>query len=306
MKKFFFLTLALASGLMAFAQPEILVPNKADIATDGSIIAAGYVFAEGTNFSITNAFEDTYKVPGMKTNNYDAFLLDGQVISDETLTIQGQSNPLTADGGKYGYKEMKPAASGAVIDFKVNNDGYLYVFIKAMSEKAYSVFEAQAGHADAAEAIAYRYAMYTEDSLGLIHYELAAEDDYGHITAAHPILAPEDYFAPVDSIIGTGWYKIKGLGVMVFPVYKGYEYLVNAWGSKMMLYAAAFNKNASLPVSISSKVEDMENVVLFEGDEIDSVDRITKDSKAVKLVENGQLYIYKNGIRFNVLGAEVK
>ena len=43
------------------------------------------------------------------------------------------------------------------------------------------------------------------------------------------------------------------------------------------------------------------------GDVTDSVDNVeATEIGARKVVENGQVYIMKNGVKFNVLGAEVK
>lgn len=41
-------------------------------------------------------------------------------------------------------------------------------------------------------------------------------------------------------------------------------------------------------------------------DSATSIDNTNVDAKTVKVIENGQLIIIKNGIRYNALGAQMK
>ena len=47
-------------------------------------------------------------------------------------------------------------------------------------------------------------------------------------------------------------------------------------------------------------------VSIVEKDAATAIDNVENDVKAVKTIENGQLVIIKNGVRYNVAGQEMK
>ena len=65
-------------------------------------------------------------------------------------------------------------------------------------------------------------------------------------------------------------------------------------------YAAATDEKPEIDLAETTEGGKIE--ILAES----AVDNIRTDAKSVKRIENGQIVIYRNGVRYNLLGAEVR
>ena len=318
MKKFFFFAAALMVSAAAMATAEVYTPSQTDYPTEAeakegaakTAVDAGTVLYTGTAFDVKNAFSTSYQRVGLNANAYTTLTMNGSnIVVPDQWGIQGNDNPKDADGGNPALTNVAPS-QGAVYQIDVKQDGVIYVFHKASSNKHYTVFEIYNGEATS---MGYDFAMITcpgtaEANKGkvpflagvlckniitdtLITYNpIVDENGYvveGGIVFPEIPLLREDvptYGKIADSTLvqKNGAYARNGLGVIAFPVYANTSYYVNACGSKMSLAAVAFETEA-----VTTAVENVEAV------------------KVNKVIENGMLIIEKNGVRYNALGQKL-
>lgn len=336
MKKFFFFAAAMMVSAAAMAANEVYTPSQTDYpteaeakaGTDKTSVEAGASLYAGTAFDVKNAFATTYQRVGLAANSYNTLQMGGQdiVVADQ-WGIQGNDNPKDAEGKNVDGTHKTPT-QGAVFQIDVKQDGFIYVFHKASSNKVYTVFEVYNGEATA---MGYDFSMITcpagkkndggkvawlKDvevspliSDSLITYSPEVDGD-NYVTKN--IVFPEidmlgtygEYGDIKDSALvqKNGAYCQNGLGVIAFPVEEGTSYYVNACGSKMSLAAVAFTTEAGVNVTVSNGTE---TKTLFAGFTTTALENTEAAAVATKVIENGHIYIIKNGVRYNVLGAKL-
>ena len=336
MKKFFFFAAALMVSAAAMATAEVYTPNQTNYPTEAeakegaakTAVDAGTVLYTGTAFDVKNAFATTYQRVGLAANQYSKLTMNGVdiVANADQWGIQGNDNPKDADGGNPALTNVAPS-QGAVYQVDVKQDGVIYVFHKASSNKHYTVFEIYNGEATS---MGYDFAMITcpgdaEANKGkvawlagilckdiitdsLITYNPTVDAD-GYVVSGG-IVFPEipmlredvpTYGKIADSTLvqKNGAYARNGLGVIAFPVYAGSSYYVNACGSKMSLAAIAFETEA-----VTVKVTDGTNEIELYSSVHTAVENV-EAVKVNKVIENGMLIIEKNGVRYNALGQKL-
>ena len=167
MKKFFFFAAALMVSAAAMATAEVYTPSQTDYPTEAeakegaakTAVDAGTVLYTGTAFDVKNAFATTYQRVGLAANQYSKLTMNGVdiVANADQWGIQGNDNPKDADGGNPALTNVAPS-QGAVYQVDVKQDGVIYVFHKASSNKHYTVFEIYNGEATS---MGYDFAMIT-------------------------------------------------------------------------------------------------------------------------------------------------
>ena len=338
MKKFFFFAAALMVSAAAMATAEVYTPSQTDYPTEAEVkdgtasrtaVDAGTVLYTGTAFDVKNAFATTYQRVGLNANAYTTLTMNGSnIVVPDQWGIQGNDNPKDADGGNPALTNVAPS-QGAVYQIDVKQDGVIYVFHKASSNKHYTVFEI---YGTEATSLGYDFAMITcpgtaEANKGkvpflagilckdiitdtLITYTPTVGDD-GYVVSGGIVfpeipLLREDvptYGKIADSTLvqKNGAYARNGLGVIAFPVYAGSSYYVNACGSKMSLAAVAFETEA-----VTVKVTDGTNEIeLYTREAAPTAVENVEAVKVNKVIENGMLIIEKNGVRYNALGQKL-
>ena len=336
MKKFFFFAAALMVSAAALATAEVYTPSQTDYPTEAEVkdgtasrtaVDAGTVLYTGTAFDVKNAFATTYQRVGLNANAYTTLTMNGSnIVVPDQWGIQGNDNPKDADGGNPALTNVAPS-QGAVYQIDVKQDGVIYVFHKASSNKHYTVFEI---YGTEATSLGYDFAMITcpgtaEANKGkvpflagilckdiitdtLITYTPTVGDD-GYVVSGGIVfpeipLLREDvptYGKIADSTLvqKNGAYARNGLGVIAFPVYANTSYYVNACGSKMSLAAVAFETEA-----VTVKVSDGTNEIELYSSVHTAVENV-EAVKVNKVIENGMLIIEKNGVRYNALGQKL-
>ena len=338
MKKFFFFAAALMVSAAAMATAEVYTPNQTNYPTEAEVkdgtasrtaVDAGTVLYTGTAFDVKNAFATTYQRVGLNANAYTTLTMNGSnIVVPDQWGIQGNDNPKDADGGNPALTNVAPS-QGAVYQVDVKQDGVIYVFHKASSNKHYTVFEI---YGTEATSLGYDFAMITcpgtaEANKGkvpflagilckdiitdtLITYNPTVDAD-GYVVSGGIVfpeipLLREDvptYGKIADSTLvqKNGAYARNGLGVIAFPVYAGSSYYVNACGSKMSLAAIAFETEA-----VTVKVTDGTNEIeLYTREAAPTAVENVEAVKVNKVIENGMLIIEKNGVRYNALGQKL-
>ena len=338
MKKFFFFAAALMVSAAAMATAEVYTPSQTDYPTEAEVkdgtasrtaVDAGTVLYTGTAFDVKNAFATTYQRVGLNANAYTTLTMNGSnIVVPDQWGIQGNDNPKDADGGNPALTNVAPS-QGAVYQIDVKQDGVIYVFHKASSNKHYTVFEI---YGTEATSLGYDFAMITcpgtaEANKGkvpflagilckdiitdtLITYTPTVGDD-GYVVSGGIVfpeipLLREDvptYGKIADSTLvqKNGAYARNGLGVIAFPVYAGSSYYVNACGSKMSLAAIAFETEA-VTVKFSNETKETE---LYTREAVTTAVENVEAVKVNKVIENGMLIIEKNGVRYNALGQKL-
>ena len=338
MKKFFFFAAALMVSAAAMATAEVYTPSQTDYPTEAEVkdgtasrtaVDAGTVLYTGTAFDVKNAFATTYQRVGLNANAYTTLTMNGSnIVVPDQWGIQGNDNPKDADGGNPALTNVAPS-QGAVYQIDVKQDGVIYVFHKASSNKHYTVFEI---YGTEATSLGYDFAMITcpgtaEANKGkvpflagilckdiitdtLITYTPTVGDD-GYVVSGGIVfpeipLLREDvptYGKIADSTLvqKNGAYARNGLGVIAFPVYAGSSYYVNACGSKMSLAAIAFETEA-VTVKVSDGTKEIE---LYTREAVTTAVENVEAVKVNKVIENGMLIIEKNGVRYNALGQKL-
>ena len=290
MKKFLLSAAAVFAALSMNAQ-EVCTFNADNAleldADNGTALAAGTVIGETESIVATIGADDTYK-PQSAT-----FTVNGSEI---TGGLQGATNPKDADGGTPSSTLIAPA-SGAYIQFEAKADGFLYVMHKASSNKAYTVFEE-------GTAISYTFAAIGDASSllgGVYQFTLPYEVENEQFVVKNAVewaeqeflksTNPDTYAAnwkeetADDGTTKKTWdpaYKINGLGVIKFPVYKDCKYIVNANGSKIT--AAGFYFDTTGDATITATVNDVEVTI------ISGTSTAINASKFFKAENNGSIY----------------
>ena len=304
MKKFFFFAVALVASVSVNAQYVSL--NRDGLNTDEAVaISAGTSFGSNAEIATAAAFDDTYKVVGIKHEGFYDFQIDGAAVGADTLGIQDQTNPKDADGSNPANACTK-VATGAVLQINATHDGWIYVFHKASSNKQYMVWENET-------AIGYKFGMVTTDANGYfgtagaiypIEYEIVGNNELNQITDGRKILFVEDYeklsINPEDTTIGKADYKRNGLSVIAFPCFAGCKYWVHATGSKISATGVAYYP-AEKDVYVVNTDDTIQPVKIYTAT-VSALNNVEGDVKAQKIVKNGQVLILKNGVYFTVLG----
>ena len=222
-------------------------------ANNGTTLDAGTVIGKTPSIVATIGAQDTYKI---LSSSLSTFTIGDGVVSGG---IQGQTNPKDADGDMPSNTLSQPV-SGAFLQFEAKADGFLYIFHKASSNKAYTVFEN-------GKAISHTFAAIGDAAtdLGAVYqYTLPYEIENGQKVVQRPIewaereylkSAKPDVYASrlTTDAYGTEIWngddlKKSGSGVIKFPVCSGRKYIVNANGSKITTIGFAFSTDDNLTI----------------------------------------------------------
>jgi hypothetical protein len=272
MKKFLLSAAAIMAAMTMNAQEvgQILTDdlvNRIGLTTDKNDegksikndVAAGTVFCESENVTMSAAFDDSYSPesaasPKIDDQNYGTIKI-GDFTIDAKQAVQGNSNPKDVDGGNPATASTVPAG-GAVFQFDVKKDGYLYVFHKATSNKNYMAYENKT-------AMGYVYTMSTDGTKALpkvFGYELKGEGEYNYLPEGTAVKTPEKYQLGDDA----EEQKLNGLSVIKIPVFAECSYWVNATGSKMTSCGYYFDTTGDATITIDNGVSG-ELVLLDKG-----------------------------------------
>lgn len=318
MKKILLSAVTLLAAISVNAQEVGQIdPDGLGITTDLTSVTGGTVLAQTSSVTMYCGADDSYKSTASNGGGISKISFDDNVV-DGTVGIQGNTNPKDVDGGTPSTSLVKPS-SGAFFTFDVAADGYLYVVGKISSNKSYSVFEE-------GTCIGYTLAFADNsgsfDAVNFITIDNDAEDadGIGYVTEANTyynsgILWPEKILNgwTNETDASTEWTAIgkSGLGYIVFPVYEGCEYRVNANGSK--LTCSGFYFSTTEATSIVGLDADGNEYVTFVGSSSTGINSVAvaadvdaASSKAVKTVENGKIVITKDGKKYNVAGAQIQ
>lgn len=259
---------------------------------DAAVAAeVGHVLATTDGGTVAIPFEDTWKVVNVKSDGYGWFFAGENALNTDTLGLQGQSNGKDADGGNPATT-LLPYKSGAALHFEATTTGYLTVFHKGSSNKQYVVFEE-------GSAIGYEYAQLVKvnETPEAIYYVLEGDEE-GFVT--DPIMKVEEIVPNTPS--GEAIASKNGVSAMRFPVYEGLEYLFGATGSKMSFLGIYFSEDKE-EISVA-KADGSDKIVLLPS-MLTAIENNAEAVKATKAIENGQMIIIKNGVRYNTVGARL-
>lgn len=262
MKKLFFFAAAMLTSLTMSAAIDY-APNAGkeskfnEVDKDGKYVAVaaakGDVMAQGTNFTVKNAYDTKYKLVGMLNDTaYAQIQIGDQVIDYNVDAAQGQDNP-TAGGGNP-VLDMKAPNAGSCYLLEPKKDGYMYVVVKTTMNKQQFVFmgvQESAGQV-AGTMVGYeyltmanpaKYGTFGKPVPGAVSVQFVGEG------AGNKLLAP---CPMVNTAAGTS-VNVSGVGVMVFPVKKDVKVLFGTAGSKMMACGFAFSEEKVEVKAIGSK-----------------------------------------------------
>lgn len=286
MKKIFAFVAAVATAMSMNAQFAHVDKTGFNAETAESA-EVGHVLATTDGGSVAIPFVDTWKVVNTKTDGYALMAVNGAVVSNDTLALQGQTNGKDADGGNPATT-LLPYASGAALSFEATANGYLTVFHKGSSNKQYVVFEE-------GSAIAYEYAQLAKigEAPEVVSYALTGDAE-GFIS--EPIMKVEEI------VVKEGLASKNGLSAMRFPVYEGLQYLFGATGSKMSLIGVYFSTDKD---EIAATKLDGSDALILLASGVTGLKSNAAAVKATKAIKNGQLVLTVGEKKFNVLGAEL-
>ena len=268
MKKLFITIISMLLPILASAQELCMFNENNEMGLDsenGTALFAGTVIGETESIVATIGADDTYKPQSATFTVNDTEITGG---------LQGGTNPRDADGGMPSNTLVQPA-SGSFLVFETEADGFLFVMLKAQSNKPYTVFEdgiaigyTFAAIGDAATDLGTVYQFTLEDNQNVIMNPVEwAEQEFLKITA------PDNYAArwSKDEEGADVWdpIKVNGLGVIKFHVYAGCKYIVNSNGSKIT--AAGFVFSPTDNVTIKS-----DDITIYSGDGSSFVDEAEK------------------------------
>lgn len=261
MKKLFFFAAAMLTSLTMSAAVEYVAnagvgstfDQKDEKGAYKTVAAAkGDVMAQGTNFTVKNAYDTKYKLVGMQTDtSYVAIQIGDQTISYLVEAAQGQDNP-TAGGGNP-VLDMKAPNAGSCYLLEPKKDGYMYVVVKTTMNKQQFVFmgvQENAGQV-AGTMVGYEYlTMANPDKCAFGNpVNGAISVNFVGQGASNKLLAP---CPMVNTAAGTS-LNVSGVGVMVFPVKKDVKVLFGTAGSKMMACGFAFSEEKVEVKAIGTK-----------------------------------------------------
>ena len=314
MKKIFTLVALATFAFAANAQTESSFVNAeellgAEAAETAAPVESGKVLTSSASVDMKAAFDDTYKIVSLwgEADAVNKVSIDG-VEYEMPMGIQGQTNPSPnkIEGGQN---------AGAVFQFDVKEDGFLYVFGKFACNKNYYVWEGDVRNS-VANAVAYTMTAAQANDGKVVGYTLPG-DDLGYYVVGTGYDDGSKFLAAdqcteifkVDGVTAenvpaskscTVWNNSgNALGVIAFPVYKeAKEYYVNACGSKVTVNGFVFVKGAT----------QIGNVTFAKGEStgINNVAAVSAKKAAKKAIVNGRLVIEKNGKQFSVAGAQIK
>ena len=215
-------------------------------------VSAGAEFCKSENVTMTAAFDDSYAPvsavgPKIDDKNYTRIII-GELTIDATNGVQGNTNPKDEGGANPALASTKPAG-GAVFQFDVKKDGYLYVFHKASSNKQYMAYEE-------GSPMGYIFTMATDGSKQLpqvFGYELKGEGEYNYLPEGTAVALVEKIALGDDAAD----QKLNGLSVIKFPVFAGTKYWTNACGSKMTSCGYYFDTTGDATIIIDNGVNEM-------------------------------------------------
>ena len=315
MKKSLLIVAAMTMSMGAFAQESAFVDTETLFAgMDMSVVGqdskgndvlgynlpAGAVLCKSENVEMVSPYENIgYKATALagEADNAKAVNIGGTEYK-ATTGVQGQMNPSPAP-----TLTSCPTA-GAVIQFNVKKDGFLYAICKLSSNKQYYVWEGTAVSNPPLMAYTYNQHLLKKpanfDDMD-IKYTLPADAD-GYFTAAQDpdqkycdgtaLRWPEKIFWGASAADE----KINGLGIISFPVYaEAGTYLLHAQGSKVTIDGFVFS-DTKLKSSVVTETAGINGVVADKAEA----------ASVKKFVENGQVVIVKAGKKFNVAGAQLK
>lgn len=204
-------------------------------------VEADEVLAEGTNFTVYNAFKTTYKSVGIMADTaYNTVKINDVEVDLKIQRIQGQDNPRDADSGNPGLT-LKVPASGACFRINVKAAGKLIAIIKSTPNKNFFAFDQVKTNNGKiiGSAVEYRYAAMAAnvadanaygDPTGLaqIYYK---GDEWGQMMTNGN--TPQSLYSTTDATNGVGIIMID-----VDPEYG--DYIIGTGGSKMMACGFAF------------------------------------------------------------------
>ena len=315
MKKIFTLVAMATLAFSANAQTESAFINLnvvSEAAVDKNTaesVTGGTELCSTDNVTMKVAYDDTYARIALwgETDAVNTVSVGG-VSYDMPMGLQGQTNPdpNKIDGGQ---------TSGAVFQFDVKEDGFLYVFGKFACNKNYYVWEGDVRNMEGMP-MAYTMTAAQANDGKVVGYTLPGDAD-GYYTIGGGY---DDTSKYLEADRCTEIFKVEGttpdnvpasksctvwnnsgnaLGVIAFPVYKdAKEYYVNACGSKVTVNGFVFVKGAT----------QIANVTFAKGEStgINNVAAVSAKKAAKKAIVDGRLVIEKNGKQFSVAGAQIK
>lgn len=238
MKKRLYIATALMTVMMTNAQEVCSFDaEKLGITSDGIELKSGTVVGETQSVVCSLGADDIYYV------NANAAVTITATVNDNIISggFIGSTNPKDADGG-VPSKTLKEPVMGSFLVFEAKSDGFLYVPIKASSNKAFTVFED-------GTAVSFTYAAIGNEltDLGSFYqFTLPFTVKNGQNVVQDPIeWAEQEYLkATAPAKYAARWYedaqgnklwnsmKVVSAGVIKFPVRKDSKYIVNANGAK--------------------------------------------------------------------------
>jgi len=201
-------------------------------------VAEGEVLAQGTKFTVYNAYKTTYKAVGMMTDTaYNTIKINDIEVDYKTMRIQGQDNP-TSNGGNPGLTIGVPD-KGACYRINVKEDGMIIAFIKSTPNKNFFAFDQVQNNNGTiiGNPIEYRYAAMANvaegtygnpNGLAQIYYK---GDSVGNMLTNPE--TPQYHYNTIDAT--------NGVGIIAIEVYKDEgDYIIGTGGSKIMACGFAF------------------------------------------------------------------
>ncbi|MDO4160786.1 MAG: hypothetical protein Q4D41_10055 [Prevotellaceae bacterium] len=271
------------------------------LSSDAIEVTAGTTLASSDNVTMKLAYTENIKTSSLYGSSDAAQgIMIGGVQYELPTGITGSANPQTVG-------ITTAPTTGMVIQFDVKKDGYLYVFGKMSSNKAYYVWEGTAETQPGL--VGYDFKMRPASEIGgstVIYYTLPGDDEYGYYTVD---LDPELVYSDGSSlrwpeVIWTkdqsSAVKVNGLGVISFPVYaEAGTYLVHAQGSKITTDGFVFSETALGDVTfVESDPSGISNVTVNNAEDANAPyynlqgQRVNKDAKGI-LIQNGKKFINK-------------
>lgn len=238
MKRIILIAIALTVYTLSYAQEVCALNPDNELKLDSE---NGSEVKAGTIVGITNSIICTVGADAIVKPQYIKTMVNGFEIEGG---LQGDTNPKDKDGGTPSLTLKKPE-SGWFLKFQAKADGWLYVIIKASSNKAYTVFED-------GEAIGYSFAaignkaplpeVYSFTLYGAGRFNRLldagiekveyAEQEY--LKIYDPFEYDERFSIQYDGTIKWNNISAVGVGVVKIKVYNNCEYIVNTNGSKIV------------------------------------------------------------------------
>lgn len=249
MKKFFTLVAMATMALGANAQSEsaFMDVEALGIGSDAAVaVTAGTTLCSSASVTMKAAYDCSYKAVAMNgaSDPINTLTVNGEEFSSFATGVQGQTNPNNTKNAT-----TQQPTSGAIFQFDVTQDGFLYVFSKLSANKQYYAFEGAYSASTSSSQIAYTAAFGYQIDGATYQASLPADaEGYADYTkdTTYPFATIGTYFLAdltgirpsTDENYGANTWadsqKGNGLGVVAFPVYKDAgTYYMFAVGSKV-------------------------------------------------------------------------